>query len=260
MERRLDTLESIAILDGLTAEARRNLAARCSWRDFKPHQQIVGHQEGSRTVFFLTAGKAHATMFSENGKQVTFRDITAGEMFGEFAAIDGKPRSATVEAVSRCTVATMSPELFWEVLRAEPTVMAAVLKRLTSQVRVLSEKVFELATLAVRKRIQAELLRLSEPSVTEVGNAVLFPAPTDNDIATRVATTRETVNRELSEMIESGAIEKHGRTLVIPSIEKLRSLLAEETEHYRVAVPDGRKKTGSAQRKPLRSPAPEQAG
>jgi CRP-like cAMP-binding protein len=135
-----------------------------------------------------------------------------------------------VEAVTKCTVATMSPEVFWEVLRTEPTVMADVLKRLIRQVRTLSEKVYELATLAVRKRIQAELLRLAEPSVTEVGNAVLFPAPTDADIAARVATTRETVNRELSEMIEAGIIEKHGRTLVIPNVEKLRQLAAEMAE------------------------------
>jgi CRP-like cAMP-binding protein len=227
MERRHETLDGIEILGGLTSEARRALAGRCTWRDFKPRQQIVGHQEDSRTVFFLAVGKAHATIFSENGKQVTFRDINAGEMFGEFAAIDGKPRSATVEAATRCTVAAMSPELFWEMLRAEPAVMAAVLKRLTSQVRALSEKVFESATLPVRKRIQAELLRLAEPSVTDVGNAVLFPAPTDADIASRVATTRETVNRELSEMIESGVIEKRGRTLVIPNVERLRRLVAE---------------------------------
>jgi CRP-like cAMP-binding protein len=227
MERRHDTLDGIEILGGLTAEARRALAGRCSWRDFKPRQQIVGHQEDSRTVFFLTAGKAHATIFSESGKQVTFRDIHTGEMFGEFAAIDGKPRSATVEAVTRCTVATMAPELFWEVLRTEPAVMAAVLRRLVKQVRVLSEKMFESATLPVRKRIQAELLRLAEPAMTEADNAVLFPAPTDADIASRVATTRETVNRELSDMVDAGLIEKHGRTLVIPSVEKLRHLVNE---------------------------------
>jgi CRP/FNR family transcriptional regulator, cyclic AMP receptor protein len=226
MERNHDTLDGIQILSSLTADARRRLAARCTWRDFNPRQQIVGHQEDSRTVFFLSAGKAHAAIFSENGKRVTFRDIDAGEIFGEFAAIDGESQAATVEAVTKCTVATMSPEAFWEVLRAEPTVMADVLKRLTGQMRVLSKKIFELATLAVGKRIQTELLRLAESSVTEVGNAVLFPGPTDADIAARVGTTRETVNRQLSEMIETGMIERHGRTLIIPDVEKVRRLIA----------------------------------
>jgi CRP/FNR family transcriptional regulator, cyclic AMP receptor protein len=230
MERRHDTLDGIDILAGLTADARRLLAGRCTWRDFKPHQQILGHQEDTRTVLFLTAGKAHATIFSENGKQVTFIDINAGGMFGEWAAIDGKPRSASVEAVTRCTAAAMSAELFWEVLRTEPTVVAAVLKRLVRRLREMSDKEVESATLPVGKRIAAELLRLAEPLKTEVGNAVLFPAPTNTDIASRVATTRETVNRVLREMMEAGIIEKHGRTLVIPEVEKLRRLIVEPTE------------------------------
>jgi CRP-like cAMP-binding protein len=87
-----------------------------------------------------------------SGRRATFWDIEAGEMFGEIAAIDGRPQAATVEAVTKCTVATMSPEMFWEMLRAEPTVMADVLKRLTWQVRAISQKVVELATLPVRQR------------------------------------------------------------------------------------------------------------
>jgi len=230
MERRHDTLDGIDILAGLTPEGRRMLSGRCTWRDFKPHQLILGHQEDSRTVLFLTAGKAYATIFSENGKQVTFIDINAGGMFGEWSAIDGKPRSASVEAVTRCTTAVMSQELFWEVLRTEPTVVAAVLKRLVRRLREMSDKEVESATLPVAKRIAAELLRLAEPVKTEVGNAVLFPAPTNTDIAARVATTRETVNRVLREMMEAGTIEKHGRTLVIPVVEKLRRLVVEPTE------------------------------
>jgi CRP-like cAMP-binding protein len=226
LEGRHGTLDGIRILRSLTADARRSLAARCQWREFSPRQQIVGDQEDSRTVFLLSAGRANAAFFSENGKRVTFRDIHAGEIFGEFAAIDGEPQAATIEAVTKCTVAAMAPEAFWEVLRTEPDVMADVLKRLTDQVRVLSRKVFELATVAVSKRIQAELLRLAEPVVTEVGNAVLFPAPTDSDIAARTATTRETVNRQLGEMMAAGVIERHGRTLVIPDVEKVRRLLA----------------------------------
>jgi CRP-like cAMP-binding protein len=238
MERRHETLDGIQILSSLTADARHRLATRCIWREFSPRQQIVGHQEDSRTVFFLTTGKAHAAIFSENGRRVAFRDIGAGEMFGESAAIDGESQVATVEAVTRCTVATMSPEAFWEVLRTEPTVMADVLRRLIGQMRVLSKKVFELATLAVSKRIQVELLRLAERSVTELGNAVLFPAPTDADIAARVATTRESVNRQLGEMIEAGVIKRHGRTLVIPDVEKVRRLTASPADWPRHGARD----------------------
>jgi CRP/FNR family cyclic AMP-dependent transcriptional regulator len=230
MERRGETLDDVGIFNDLAVEVRRGFSARCTWRDFKPRQQIVGHQEDTRNVFFLISGKARASIYSAAGRMVTFRDIRAGDMFGEFSAIDGEPRSASVEATQRSLVAIMSPDLFWEVLRTQPPVMAAVLKRLTGQVRTLSERVYEMSTLAVRNRIHAELLRLAKDLVSETGNAVLYPAPTDADIAARIATTRETVNRELGDLVEAGLIEKRGRTLVIRDIERLRRLVDEVVE------------------------------
>jgi CRP-like cAMP-binding protein len=229
-QRAHDTLDGIGIFAGLTPEARRALAGHCIWRTFKPRQEIVRHQDDSRTVFFLTAGKARATIYSESGKQVTFRDINSGGVFGELAAIDGRRRSASVEATSRCTVAAMSADLFWDLLRSEPAVTAAVLKLLSWQVRELSDKLVDLSTKDVRRRILAELLRIAEPSETEFGNAVLFPAPTNADLAARIATARETVNRELKWLMEAGIVRKHGSTLVIPDFERLRRLVGEADE------------------------------
>jgi CRP/FNR family cyclic AMP-dependent transcriptional regulator len=221
-EGRHETLDGIHILSSLTPGARRALAAHCQWRQCGRRQQIVGHQDDSRTVYFLTAGKAHAAIFSENGKRVAFRDIAAGDIFGELSAIDGQPQAATVEAVTKCTVAAMSADAFWQLLCTEPAVMADLLKRVTSQARILSRKLFDLATLPVGRRIQAELLRLGESATTTVGKAVLYPAPSDADIAAQVGSTRETVNRELGEMIAAGVVERRGRTMIILDVEKVR--------------------------------------
>ena len=225
------TLDGIKLFAGLTAESRSNLARRCTWREFQPGQQIVRHQEEDRLVYFLTAGKVHVTIYSTNGKPVTFRDVNAGGIFGELAAIDGMPRSASVEASSRCTAAAISPELFWETVRSEPVVMTDLLKWLSQNIRDLSDKVVDLSTKDVRRRILAELLRMAKPSETEYGNAVLFPAPSDGNIAARVATTRETVNREMNWLEKGGIVERRGRsTLVIPDFERLRRLVDEREE------------------------------
>jgi CRP/FNR family transcriptional regulator, cyclic AMP receptor protein len=221
-----ETLDGVEILRSLTAEARRRLAAQCKWRHADPRQQIVGQEEDSPTVFLLTAGKATAAVFSENGMRVTFRDIGAGEVFGEFAAIDGRAQAATVEAVTRCIVAMLPADAFWQLLYREPTVMAALLKRVTAQARQLSKKVFDFATLPAGRRVQAELLRLGESSPTTLGKAVLYPAPSDAEIAAQVASTRETVNRQLGEMIEAGIVERRGRTMIIIDVEKMRQFIA----------------------------------
>jgi len=225
---RAETLDGIHILSSLTPSARLKLAAQCKWRQFNARQQIVGHQDDCRTVFFLSTGKAHAAVFSENGKRVTFQDLNAGDMFGEAAAIDGQPQAATVEAVSKCMVAMLSADLFWQLLHTEPAVMADLLKRMTGQARVLSKRVFDLSTLPVSRRIQAELLRLGESSAVAVGKAVLYPAPSDADIAAQVGSTRETVNRELGAMIEAGLLERRGRRMMVLNVEKMRQLIASQ--------------------------------
>jgi CRP-like cAMP-binding protein len=82
-------------------------------------------------------------------------------MFGEIAAIDRKPRSASIEALETCTIASLSSDQFEALLLREPSVAMATLREIAADVRRLSERVFEFSTMAVRNRIHAELLRLA---------------------------------------------------------------------------------------------------
>ena len=59
-----------------------------------------------------------------------FRDLGPGDMFGEYAAIDGKPRSATVEARNALHVASMPAADSGRYLRRQPNVSEALLKTL----------------------------------------------------------------------------------------------------------------------------------
>ena len=49
----------------------------------------------------MRAGIATAEIFSDEGKIVAYRDITAGEIFGELSAVDNAPRSARARHISR---------------------------------------------------------------------------------------------------------------------------------------------------------------
>ena len=84
------------MLQGLPQERLEILAARCNWRRVEPGQVIVARNSPDRDVHFVVSGRVRVTSFSAGGKQVTFRDEDAGEMFGDLAAIDTKPRSADV--------------------------------------------------------------------------------------------------------------------------------------------------------------------
>jgi len=101
---------------------------------------------------------------------------------------------------------------------------------LTKQVRTLTGRVVEFSTLAVRNRVQAELLRRAGDVPPTVNQAALSPAPTHAEIASRISTHREAVTRELSWLEDHGVIAKEGRTLRIKDLAKLRQMAAEFPE------------------------------
>ncbi len=225
MARAEQTLSDIEPFKDLPLRDLEALARRCRWRQFAPHQQIVGHQEETRDVFFIARGHVRVTLYSLLGKEVTFRDLDAGEMFGELAAIDGQPRSANVVALTNTLLASMSANEFWEVLRDYPAVAAATLRRLALHVRDLSERVFEFSTLAVKNRIHAELLRLARRHPEVDNTAAISPAPTHTDIANRISTHREAVTRELNDLARAGLLERRPKTLIIRDVSKLARMV-----------------------------------
>ncbi len=221
------TLKRVKIFAGVDDEALSVLADKCRWEAVKPEVQVITHQDSSNDVTFVIEGKARVIIYSLAGKTVTFRDIEAGDFVGELSAIDGAPRSASVEAVERCVVAHMPRQVFIEALTTNTTITEAALLHFTNQIRTLTERVFEFSTLAVRNRIQAELLRLTDFETEADGTARLSPAPTHAEIASRVSTHREAVTRELQRLTQLGLIERQGRSLQITDVPRLELMVQE---------------------------------
>jgi CRP/FNR family transcriptional regulator, cyclic AMP receptor protein len=222
-----EALGGFELFRGLPSDATAALSRRCQWRRYRAHQIVLGYRDDSREVFFIVRGQVRVTFFSECGREVSFRDLPAGEMFGELSAIDGLPRSCAVVALTDTTVAIMSTGLFWDLLRQHESVNACILRRLARLARALSERVVEFSTLTVHKRIRVELLRLARETAPGQKRAVVFPAPTHAELASRVSTHREAVTRALGELARAGIIEKRPGTLVICDVEALAAMANE---------------------------------
>src|SRR5262249_32302676 len=72
---------SVAVLD--------RILRRCAWKRYAPGEPILDYLDKSDDVFFIVLGEVRVTIYSSVGKAVSFRELPAGEMFGEFPAIDG---------------------------------------------------------------------------------------------------------------------------------------------------------------------------
>lgn len=227
-KRSLYSLKKVAIFAGLTEDALARIERHCAWRRYELGETIFDYLDKSDDVFFIGAGEVRVIIYSLAGKAVSFRELGAGEVFGEFPAIAGGPRSARVEALTNCLIASMAASSFREILQTEPGVAQALLPQLVMKIRALTARVYEFSTLAVNNRIQAELLRLAN-LVSHGNTARIVPAPTHVEIASRVSTHREAVTRELSHLSRIGIIERRGAALIIKDVDLLADMVRDAT-------------------------------
>lgn len=220
-----ETLAIIKFFEGLSSSELNALARKCRWCRYSAGQQIIGHQDESKDVYFIVAGRVRVIVNSASGKEVMFRDLDAGTTFGELSAIDGEVRSASVVALAPTVLATMSADYFHRVLQSHPDVARRLMTYLVGLVRRLSDRVVEFSILAVKNRIHAELLRLARDQGYDGNTAVIVPAPTHAEIASRVSTHREAVTRELNALARDGLIRRERRGLVIDDVAHLARLV-----------------------------------
>jgi len=227
-----ESLAGITIFRDLPPDELAALARRCTWRRYRAGQAILNYRDNRHAVFFVVHGRASVRYHSASGREVLFGDFSAGNVFGEFAAIDGAPHMADVVCVTDALVAAMPANLFREVLRQHDTVCAAVLRRLTGIARTMSRRVIEFSTLPVRHRLHAELLRLARLDASDPARrtAVIAPAPTHAEIASRISTHREAVSRELAELTRNGLVERRGGDLILRDVGALARMVEEALE------------------------------
>lgn len=218
-------LAEIELLADLSEADRAEVARACGWAIYAPGQEIIGHLETSRDVFLIVSGRVRVVVHSAGGRQVTFRELRAGQQFGELSALDERPRSASVVAAAPSELARLPWHAFRDLLATHPAVKDRMLRQLADLVRQLSERVFEFSTIAVHNRVQAELLRLAHAHGVRDNRAVLTDPPTHEQIAARVSTHREAVSRELSLLQRRGVVARRGRSLVVADVQRLMELV-----------------------------------
>jgi CRP-like cAMP-binding protein len=215
------SLDAIALLAPLAPEDRQALVARCAWRRFEPGELILSPESTSRDVLFIVQGRVRVVTYAASGREVAFAVLEAGSHVGELSALDGAPRSASVEALAPCLVASLPPAAFQELLLRRPTLALELLKGLARIVRRSDERIAELSILGAMPRVYRELRRLARP---QGGGAVIAPLPTQEALAAHVGATRETVARALSQLAKAGVTQRRGRELLIRDLALLEAL------------------------------------
>ena len=201
------------------------LAQHARFSPLKSGQILMSHQDVTKDVFLVIEGSLRVELHSMNGREIILANVGAGDLVGEFAALDDQPRSASVTASSKCTLARIPGGLFKAAVLGHRETADWLAQRLVRQIRQLTERVFELNALAVRSRLHCELLRLSLDAGVDGNTAVISAAPTHVQLANMIGTHREAVTRELQYLQKQGISKQEGRTLTVSDVSRLAEIV-----------------------------------
>ena len=188
-------------------------------------QIIVSAGAASQDVYLVNAGRLQVTLFATRDREIILRDFGPGQMFGELAAIDGRPRSASVTAAEPSVLTIIAAPAFRMLVSATPEAALWFAEQLTRQVREMTEKVFELSALNVRSRLHCQLMRMAAAAGVVANQAIVRPVPTHEQLAALIGTHREAVTRELGALAAMGLITRSRSNLTIVDVDRLAAIV-----------------------------------
>ncbi len=221
-------VKSIQLFAGLNSADCEVIARRATLASFKAGELIVSRSESRRELYCLVSGTVHVTAFGSNGREISYKEKHGGDIFGELSAIDSEPRSADCIAKTDVTIFALSHDFFNELLQLHPSIAVTLLSRFAAEIRSLTARVYSFSALSVSNRIRQIVLQMAEDSEHDAESVGTIAFPTHAQVASRVATTREAVTREISSLASKGILEKTDEGLRVLNMPLLRELIESE--------------------------------
>jgi CRP/FNR family transcriptional regulator, cyclic AMP receptor protein len=179
-------------------------------------QTIFTRGDNGSSLMAVLRGRVRISSISSDGKEVTLNVISPGEIFGELALLDGKPRSGDATAVEDTTLLVVERRHFMPFLARNPDLTFRLLSVLCEKVRRTSIALEEIALFDLPARLARVLLKLGEdygrgsPAGTRIEMKL-----SQRDLSNLVASSRESVNKQLRAWRENGTVDVEEGLIVL---------------------------------------------
>jgi CRP/FNR family cyclic AMP-dependent transcriptional regulator len=176
----------------------------------------------------VLAGTVKISVASAEGKDIVLNMFREGEVFGEIALLDGRPRTADATAMSDCELIVIERRDFIPFLRDNPDVTLKFIEILCSRLRHTSEQVQDVTFLNLPTRLAKTLLQLTAD--VDASAAKRKVSITQREISQMIGRSRESTNKQLRAWAKRGWIrlERGGVSVLAP--DKIAAVAAEGSE------------------------------
>jgi len=219
-----EALGKVPLFAGLPPPEMERLGALVRARRYRRGEVIFLEGDAGSSLCIIAIGRVRIVLSGADGREVVLNVYGPGDFFGEFALLDGEPRSADAIAQEPCLLYWLTRNDFLAFLESHPraasTLLAVLSRRLRHTTRVVQDAAFR----DVPARLARVVLDLVTTRGRPHGDRVLVDGRfTQSELASMVGASRETVNKALRGFERSGLLRHERGVITVMQPEQLRA-------------------------------------
>src|SRR6266581_9408867 len=189
---KLALLRRHPLFGAIAPELLERLSSYATTRAVHRGDSIFAKGDPGNSLYAVCAGTVKISVPSADGKDAVFNLVGEGEIFGEIALLDGRPRTADATAMTDCELVVIERREFVTFLRSEPDVMLKLMEILCERLRRTSDQVQDVTFLNLSVRLAKTLIALTANSAAAGQNGKV--KITQREIGQIVGRSRESIN------------------------------------------------------------------
>lgn len=211
-------------LSRLTPEERVAVEALGRRTSFPRGSVIMFEGEPEERLILILAGRVKVTRSGPEGRELILGIRDPGDLLGELAFIDRRPRSATVSALEPMQTLMMPGSRFREHLEQTPRVALVLLEVVAGRFREATINRIQFSALDTMGRLSARILELADRYGENVNGTIDVPMPfSQEELASWTGASRTGVAQALQALRELNWLETQRGRMTVRDPDALRA-------------------------------------
>ena len=217
-----EILARAGIFQGVEPSAVSALTKQLQPVDFPRGHTVFAEGEPGDRLYIIISGKVKIGRRSPDGRENLLTIMGPSDMFGELSIFDPGPRTSSATTITEVRAVSMDRDALRAWIADRPEIAEQLLRVLARRLRRTNNNLADLIFTDVPGRVAKQLLDLTKRFGRPDGDGLRVDHElTQLELAQLVGSSRETINKALSEFANRGWIRQQGKTIFVLEPAKL---------------------------------------
>ncbi|MDF2668483.1 MAG: Crp/Fnr family transcriptional regulator [Paenibacillus sp.] len=189
----IEFLSKVPLFSKLNEDQLKIISNICSKKAVRSGSVLFREKEPGSIFYVVFMGSVKIYTSNGAGEEKMLSLFKTGDSFGELSLIDGKPRSATAQAMEDTILIALSADSFMDLMRNNFEITLGIMQELGQRLRDTNQHVYDLTFLDARSRVIKNLILLANKNGNRNGNTIVVRLALNYDEISQMAGVQKTV-------------------------------------------------------------------